>query len=968
MKSPRTILDRLTAADRVHQKEVGGSFLLRCVKYLAAALLALFVLDVALHLDAGWRLALLIGFIGLVAGLALGALWLAYIRRNRLERIARLLESRDPALGSKLINLLQLRGQAGDARLEPITRQLAGLAVEGYTTTLRDAPLEQLARTGELRRQFARAAWASAAFLAVLAGFFRITAVEVARFADPLGDHPPYSFTQLAIEEPGPEGTNVIYGRSLVVKARAAGHRPKEVFLTSHPPDHPDQALTLPMFDRGGAGFSQQIDNVRTALVAFVHTRDRTSISKRVAIGVILTPQLERAFVQIAPPPYTGLPTEEKPYAFKTIQALAGSTLRFRLQSNRPLREGQIQLAAGDPQPRNIPLAPTAENEVAGTLPVADSARLRFSLVDVSNIPSPNLGEGTLTVTHDLPPEIHVAEPERDCFAAIDFALRAHFDATDDYGLRTLRLHRAVNGVYGEPELVRFTNVVRDARAALDLDFDRLGVKPGDVLSFFAEAIDTRPDPQISRSQTVSVTVISVEDYNSFLRRESEIADLDAKYGALQDDLAEMVEQQRQLGTAAEALEHRIEQANPSQRDDLARGLDDLLARQSELNQRLDRHADRLDQFVRDLPVYDIEKEIEPLLHRQADAIRQSTQTNTAASRNIAQRSSPDGGPRQVTPGLTGDFKQASDDQVARLTGSRDQTGQQIAQTLEDMQRMQELLKDFNQFQALFETQKALVDHARPYNKAGELDREEQLALKDLGATENQIDALLGELEQKLRQDAHNAQDLFPKAAQSARDLADKIADLRLQPLARQATGAMLAGNGERSFRIADRLRGEMEKLFGDCQGGNCPNSGELDAYLRLQRGLKPGNNFAQMSQSRRFGTANIPGQGQAEGQGSAGSSGFAVNAPNAMDVRGNERAPNRGSATARDTSPLGKGKGDFAGARPGSDSDKADALKGLNPLNRQSGAVLSETPLEEYQDVVDSYFKAIANQKKDAK
>jgi hypothetical protein len=965
MRSPRPILERLANADRAHQKEAGGSFLLRTVKYLCATLVALFVTDVALHLGPGWRLGLILSLTVVVLGLVVAAFWLAYLRRNRLEHIARFLEVRDPALGSKLINLLQLRDQGADARLDPMTRRLAGLAVDGYGETLRDAPLEQLARTGELRRQFVRAAWAGAAFLALLAGFFRITAVELARFIDPLGDHPPYSFTQLAIEEPGPEGTNVIYGRSLVVKARSSGHTPKEVFVTFHPPDHPERAVTLPMFERGRAGFSQQIDNLRTGQAVFVHTKDRTSISKRVPIGIVLTPQLERAFVRVAPPAYTGLPAEEKPYTFKPLQALAGSALRFRLDSNRPLREGRLEVGIGDQPPQPIPLVTNAENEVAATLTATETARLRFGLTDIAGLPAAEVWEGTLTVTHDLPPEIRVAEPERDCFVAIDFALRAHFDATDDYGLSSLRLHHALNGAYAEPEIVRFTNIVRDARSAIDLDFARLGAKPGDVISFFGEAIDTRPEPQIARSQTVNVTLISVEDYNNFIRRESEIADLEAKYGGLQDDLEDLVEQQRQLAAASDALRKRIEKANPGQQEELARALDSLLAQQNELNQRLDQHANRLDQFVRDMPVYDIEKEIQPLLRRQADAIRNSTRTNAATANDIARRSAPPNASRHVQPGLASDFKQAADDQVDRLAGARKQTDSQIAQTLEGMEQMQELLKDFNQFQALYEAQQAIVQHSQPYNKPGDLDRESQLALKDLGATEKQVDDILGQLEEKLRTDADAAADLFPKAAQSARDLADKISDARLQPLARQATGAMLAGTGDRAYRIADRLRGEMAKLFSECQSGNCPGSNELDTYLRLQRGLKPGNNFAQMSQSRRFGTPSQSGQGLAEGEGSGGASGGAVAGENRVDVRGNELAPNRGSASARDSSRLGKGKGEVTGAKSNSEVENSDALKGLKPVNRQSGAVLSETPIEEYHDVVDSYFKAIATGRK---
>src|SRR5208282_853798 len=120
---------------------------------------------------------------------------------------------------------------------------------------------------------------------------------------------------------------------------------------------------------------------------------------------------------------------------------------------------------------------------------------------------------------------------------------------------------------------------------------------------------------------------------------------------------------------------------------------------------------------------------------------------------------------------------------------------------------------------------------------------------------------------------------LFPKAASSGRDLAASISDLRFASLARQATGQMLAGHGDRSFRLADRLREEMEKLFSDVQpgGSKCPGCDELDSYLKLQRGLNPGNNFAQMGRSRKSGVNSGRGLGQGMGQGDSSQSGYAM-------------------------------------------------------------------------------------------
>lgn len=1035
MTETRQILNRLAAADRAHQKEVGGHFLLRCVKFVCAFVLVAFVGDVALHLNSGWRLGLLLALVGGVLVLAGIAGWLAFVRKNRLEHIARFLESRDPALGSKLINLLQLRGQADDTSLAPLTRELARLAVEDYTTGLRATPLEELARTDALRRHTWRAAWALLIFAAVLAAGFRVSVVEFARFADPYGDHPPYSFTRLEIVEPAPTGTNVLYGKGFVVRVKASGHLPKEVFLTAHPPEHPEQAIMLPMFDQGGGRFHQMLDNVRTELVLTAHTKDRLSLSKQSRLGVVLTPQLERAFVQVAPPAYTGLRPEEKPYAFKGVQALVGSEVRFRLQSNRPLREGWLEISGGEGAPQRIALAKSAENEVAGKFAARESGRLRFSLVDVDGIPSQGDCEGALTVTFDLPPEIRIAEPERDAFVALDFKLKAQVEANDDYGLRFVRFHRGLNGVYSAPKVSSYEEVVgqashlppslrasrlqetpaeateRDVSASrlsnppgetpggtlaggtptplaqaggtnaplhlptvirnvsetTDFDFAGLGVQPGDVLSFFAEAVDTAPEPHLARSQTVRLKVISVEDYNDFLREQTDLADAEAKYAALQDDLRELIEEQKKLGETAEKLQAQLSKADPAKRDALTRELDGLLAKQNELNQKLNQHAGRMENFVRENPVYDVEKELQELLKSEAADIRKSTRTNDAAARDIAQRSSPPDSARQLSPDMLADFKRASDEQVERLGGVEKDAEQQIAKTLQDMSTMQELMKDFNAFESLYQAQQELTAQAQAYNRAGELSREDQLALKELAATEKQVDDLLGALEQKLREDADAAEKLFPKAAKSGRTLADKIDELRLQTLARQATGKMLAGDGEQSYASADRLRAEMEKLFSDCQGGgNCPSSNELDNYLKLQRQMKSGNNFAQMNRSRKFGRVGKEGQGFAmgRGEGQMGSSGYAVMDGSKINVMGNEQSPSRNRATATQTSRAGKGAGELAGANAGGEADKADVVKGLNPVNRQSGAVTSEATIEEYNELVENYFKTITTRK----
>ena len=966
LKETRTILDRLLAADRAHQQEAGGGLLLRSVKYGCGVVVMLFVADVILHLQAGWRLAWLLT---LVVGvlLTLGASWyVAFIRRNRLEQIARFLEARHPDLGSRLINLLQLQAQIDDTTLAPETRELARQAVANYQIGLEKIPLETMAWTGELRRQLGRASLALAIFLAVLAGFFRISAVELARFTDPFGDHPPYSFTHLEIVDPGVTGTNVLYGKSLVVRVKTSGHPPKEVFLTAFPPDHPERAVTLSMFDKGRQGFDQLIDKIHQELVIYAHTKDRVSLSKQARIGVILTPQLEKVWVRVAPPAYTGLTTEEKPYAFQGVQALQGSQVHFRLQSNRPLREGVVEVSLADQPVQRVPLrAGSASNEVAGFFEARETGRLRFGLTDVAGIQRQGEGESALTVTFDLPPEVRIAEPDHDSFVAMDFKVQVRLEASDDYGVRLTRLHRGLNGVHSQPKTSAYETVVRNSAETTELEIARLGVQPGDVISLFGEALDTAPEPHAARSQTVRLMVISVEDYNNFLREQTDLADAQTKYQSLQDDLQELIEEQKKLGTTAEKLKDRLEKGEPKDREAALREFDQLMASQNELNQKLNRQAERMENFVRQDPLYDVEKELEKTLKEEAANIRQSAGTNNAAASQLAQKSSPPQGQRQIAPEMLNDFKQESDAQIARLDRTQQTASKEMMEPLQDMSAMQELVKDFNQFEALYRAQQDLASQAQAYNRSGELGREDQLALKELASTQKQVGDLLDELKEKLREDAQTAERLFPKAAASGRQLADKITELRMPPLAREATGQMLDGHGDRSFQTADRLRDEMEKLFSQCQSGNCPSGSELDQYLQLQRGMKPGKNFAQMSRSRKFARPGSEGNPQGQGEGAGGRSGYAITDGSKLPVLGNEMMPSRDSATAKQSARQGKGASTLAGARGPAEAGKPDVIQGLKPIDRRSGSVAAEGVIEGYNDVVESYFRAITTRKK---
>ena len=945
---------RLAAADRILQTERGGVRLLRAWPWAVGFVAGCFVLDVVLHLAGGVRAGLTVTGALLALGFAGWCAWIAFGKRNAFEHTARVLESRHARLGSKLMNILQLRAQTTDATVMPLTRELAGLAVSSYARELRDEPIEQLARTDALRREAKRASYGLLGFAAVLALGFDITRTEAPRFLDPFGDHPPYSFTRLEIAEPGADGAQVVYGESLLVTAKSGGHRPGELWLSYFPDGHPEQVATVPMFDKGERGFTQQIEGIRTNVVLFAHTKNRHAQSKQRRVGVILTPKLERAFVKITPPAYTGLPPDEHALTFKNVKALEGSRIEFRLQSNRPLAGGSISVTdeAGTAVP--VEMKPSGEKEVTAVIEAKQPAQLAFSIIDRDGFASQETWQCALTVTHDLPPEVQISNPNSDTFVAMDFKAVPVVEAGDDYGVKTVRIHTARNGVFGEPRVVGYEKPPLHAREAQALDFT--GLASGDTVSIFAEAIDNAPEPHIARSKTVTLTVITTEEYNAFLREQTDMGDIEAKYAKLVNDFRDLAEQQKKLGEEIDALKKQLAAAKTdAEKAALQKKLDELMAAQHALNAKLNALADTMEHFVRDQPLYDVEAELKNTLAEKAQEIRDSTAANEEEMKAL-------GGQQAPSQKMLDDFKKASDEQLARLGETEQETEEEVLKPLEDLSLLHEIVKDINRFKDLYAAQQEMAKQSKAYDRAGPLSREDQLALKDLAAAQKQIGDELDAVEQKLWEDGKAAEEKFPKAGQSAKDIAQAMGDLRLQTLANKATGEMLAGNGDKGAQLAETLRGEMEKLFSKCNGKEGEMSSELDQYMSIQAGMPGKATFKQMMQSKKFGNGRgfKPGQGQ---MGNGGRDGQAVyTGPNA-NVMGNE--PRVSDANKAKLNGSGRNQATPDGANAPVALDKADVVNGVNAVNRESGAVQGETMIEQYSEIVEKYFKAITKEPK---
>ena len=948
-----TVHDALRKAAAVHARHRAVRFLLRALLVVLLAVPLLMVADVLFHFSEIPRLAGGIAIILAAVASLVVAFGLACFARPPALRVARLLESRNPALGSKLVNILQLEADAAKGDTTPLTRSLAKRAVADAAKALDLPTLPSLAREPRLKTH-ARTLAITAAVLTLITIFGGPhVRHEWLRFVDPFGDHPPFSLTRLEILKPT-GGADVLFGGSFTIEARASGHQPSELFLTATPADPDAVPVTLPMSARGDGTFVARLENIIHPMELVAHTANQSARSHRRMLGLILTPQFGEVRVTLTPPEYTGQKPREMPYRFTALQVLEGTGVQFQIASNRPLGDGTIQFEISTAPPTQIPLAPAngrPPTTARANLTAEESGRLTFFLADADGHRADENPTCNLTVARDQPPAIAVTAPENDALVVEAFTVPILIDATDDFGLSSMRLHIAVNDEFLPLDAITFDAPdTRRHRIEHTLDLAAHDIKAGDRITIFAEAIDTRPDPQIARTTMRRLKVITEDDYNEMLRTKSDVAMIAGKYEDLVSRLENHIAGQERIEKELAAIRERA--AEGAAPEEVLRDFSRAVAAQHELNQSLDRLADEMEEFGRDNPIYDFENELQEKFREQADAIRETVERQNEQTEAALEA----GPPPPDTPNeqMMRDMELAAREQRESLQGEQMEAGRDVVDALQDLALLHELMKDFNRFEQLAREQQELAEQSKAYQDKPDLNAEDRLALRDLGARQRNMAGKLEQLARKLEHDAKAAEEKFPDAASSARQLALRMDAAAMPGLARDAAQNMLEARANDAHAQARKLHEEMQKLFGDpCEPGQQGLADAIDHALRLQRGMNPGDSLRQMMLSQNF--RPLPGQA-----GAAGVGGF--NASSAMDAQdmllGGESFMNGPIADA--LSGRGDGAGQGLGTGPTTSIDRADRANVDRESARRTSTPGTTTLLMEYENLADAYFRRL--------
>ena len=349
-----------------------------------------------------------------------------------------------------------------------------------------------------------------------------------------------------------PGDTALERGETLVVLARFGGALPPGVELVVSDAAAPAKKIPLvkSLADPVFGGSVPEVAADFTYRLEYQGERTR-----EFAVKVYEHPRLVRADAELTFPAYTALPPRRVEDT-RRIGAVEGSSLGLALQLNKPV--ASAKLVARNREKTEIPLAVTAGKAVAelAAFPITASQTYDLKLVDAEGRTNKTAAPLIIDAWPNRPPELKITAPRGDVRPSALEEIAFEGTAWDDFGMPAYGLAYTVAG-----RETKFLELGRNAAAKEKRTFaqlvrlEELGVRPDDLVSWYAWADDIGPDGKVRRT-TTDMFFAEVRPFDEIYRESREMqGDQQDGPGAAGAETGKLVELQKQIISATWKLQ-----------------------------------------------------------------------------------------------------------------------------------------------------------------------------------------------------------------------------------------------------------------------------------------------------------------------------------------------------------------------------------------------------------------------------
>ena len=266
------------------------------------------------------------------------------------------------------------------------------------------------------------------------------------------------------------------------------------------------------------------------------------------AITALFAPRVKRIDLEYQYPSFTGVPPRAEEGG-GDIYAPAGTRVRVRVHTDKPVVSGELGMGSGTPALRNA-----GERMLEADLVVARDDSYRIRLRDADGLASDGDSEYFIRVMEDRPPDVRILQPSSDQGITPLQEIGIEARAEDDYGIASLDLVYSVGG--GMEHIVPFAGLTggpTQRTGAHLLAAEDLNVRPGDVIAYYARARDVARGRR-SAQATSDLFFLEVKPFNEeFISAQSQAS------GAAGGDpqIESLIEAQKDIISATWNIERR---------------------------------------------------------------------------------------------------------------------------------------------------------------------------------------------------------------------------------------------------------------------------------------------------------------------------------------------------------------------------------------------------------------------------
>ena len=486
------IINRLHLLRRKWRLLLFSHSFLRWLSAVALALAIALAIDQILPLPRSLRMGMVLLWLGIGMFAAFRYLIRPVFQKLTTARVAAYVENHYPGFENRILSTVQLKPEMDNNRFGYALSFIEKL-IEGTHRSIAEIESRKVFSQEFMKlKRYGGFALVAFALLLMTLFIFPSAAKDFAQAFDEL-PKTPQDILVVQIDEIQPGNARIESGADVAITAKVTGHFGAPVHLYYRVGSGGEtMAATSPWRnflmtrDETEIAYRFTFKSVTQSMEYYIAAKETQS--EHFQITVVRAPILSRFQLKFNYPKYTQLSPQVLEENLGDVTTLSGTTVHFDGEGNKSIASARLIFEESDP----VKLTVSKETRLSGSFIVQRSEKYHIELIDADNISNAQPIVYTIYAIEDAEPQIEIVAPGKDVVLDDSMIVSLQLDAKDDYGVQKIQLVYRVESTNADVLVPLKTWNPTEAAVFIEFpwDIDPIGLYPGDIISYHAEAID----------------------------------------------------------------------------------------------------------------------------------------------------------------------------------------------------------------------------------------------------------------------------------------------------------------------------------------------------------------------------------------------------------------------------------------------------------------------------------------------